>query len=236
MILAAGRGERMRPLTDRLPKPLQPFHGKPLIQWQVERLAAAGFTRLVINHAWLGEQIEAFIGSGERWGVSVQWSREGTALGTAGGVATALPLLTEPAFLVVSADIYTAFDYGRLVDTLHEMGSDHLAAAKWSDPIPPAKWSDPFSPIAHLVLVDDPRHAPDFSLQEGRVIPVGQTGFTYGNMGIFRREFFAQTPPGQKAELGPLLHAAVARGAVTGEICTERWINVGTAQDLETLL
>ena len=208
MILAAGRGERMRPLTDHIPKPLQCVHGKPLIVWQIEGLRAAGFTDLVINHAWLGEQIEALVGDGARFGVRVRWSREGVALGTAGGVATALHLLTEPEFLVVSADIFTGF---------------------WGF------WGQTPSDDAHLVLVDEPSVKTDFSLQDGRVIPAGQKALTYGNIGLFRRSFFATTEPGKTAELGPLLHQAVARGTVSGELFTGQWVNVGSADDLAHL-
>ncbi len=218
MILAAGRGERMRPLTDTVPKPLQTVHGKPLILWQVARLAAAGFTDLVINHAWLGEQIEAALGDGARWGVSVRWSREGTALGTAGGVATALPLLTAPAFLLVSADLYTTYDYARLRAPLAALRDAPQGRTE-----------------GHLVLVRDPRYPRDFSLQDGRVVAAGQNAGTYGNMGVFRRRFFEALAPGRPAELGPLLHAAAARGTLTGEWLEGRWTNVGTAADLDQL-
>ncbi len=218
MILAAGRGERMRPLTDTVPKPLQTVHGKPLILWQVERLAAAGFTDLVINHAWLGQQIEDAIGNGARWGVTVRWSREGTALGTAGGVATALPLLRAPAFVLVSADLYTTYDYARLKRPL---------AALLQDPQGHSE--------AHLVLVNDACYPKDFSLREGRVAVAGQDAGTYGNIGVFRRRFFEGLPSGRSAELGPLLHAAVARGALTGEWFDGRWANVSSVADLEQL-
>lgn len=218
MILAAGRGERMRPLTDAVPKPLQTVHGKPLILWQVERLAAAGFTDLVINHAWLGQQIENAIGDGARWGVTVRWSREGTALGTAGGVATALPLLRAPAFVLVSADLYTTYDYARLKRPL---------AALLQDPQGHTE--------AHLVLVNDAHYPKDFSLREGRVAVAGQDAGTYGNIGVFHRRFFEGLPSGRSAELGSLLHAAVARGALTGEWFDGRWANVSSVADLEQL-
>ncbi len=218
MILAAGRGERMRPLTDTVPKPLQTVYGKPLIFWQVQRLAAAGFTDLVINHAWLGDQIEAAIGDGARWGVTVRWSREGTALGTAGGVATALPLLTAPAFALVSADLYTTYDYARLKAPLAALTHEPQGTTE-----------------AHLVLVKNTRYPRDFSLHQQRVVKAGQDAGTYGNIGVFRRRFFEMLAPGQPAELGPLLHAAVARGALSGEWLEGRWANVGTAADLEQL-
>ena len=225
MILAAGRGERMRPLTDHIPKPLQCVHGKPLIVWQIEGLRAAGFTDLVINHAWLGEQIEALVGDGARFGVRVRWSREGVALGTAGGVATALHLLTEPEFLVVSADIFTNFW------TLWGQTPHGVRPREGSDPLGGQTPSDE----AHLVLVDEPSVKTDFSLKEGRVIAAGQKALTYGNIGFFRRSFFATTEPGKTAELGPLLHQAVARGTVSGELFAGQWVNVGSAEDLARL-
>jgi MurNAc alpha-1-phosphate uridylyltransferase len=222
MILAAGRGERMRPLTDRTPKPLQCVHGKPLIVWQIEGLRSAGFTDLVINHAWLGEQVEALVGDGSQWGVRVRWSREGVALGTAGGVATALHLLTEPEFLLVSADIFTGF-WGQTPPGVRPHAG--------SDP----GWGLTPKDEAHLVLVDEPSVKTDFSLKDGRVIAAGQKALTYGNIGLFRRSFFASTVPGEKAELGPMLHQAVARGTVSGELFTGLWANVGSADDLARL-
>ncbi|MHB8355006.1 MAG: nucleotidyltransferase family protein, partial [Burkholderiales bacterium] len=166
MILAAGRGERMRPLTDIVPKPLQTVYGKPLILWQVERLAAAGFTDLIVNHAWLGQQLEAALGDGSRWGVQVRWSREGTALGTAGGVATALTQLTAPAFLLVSADIYTTYDYAQLRAPLAALINEPQGRTE-----------------AYLVLVKDACYPKDFSLQGGRVALAAQDAGTYGNIG-----------------------------------------------------
>jgi MurNAc alpha-1-phosphate uridylyltransferase len=215
MILAAGRGERMRPLTDTLPKPLQQVQGRPLIQWQIEALVAAGFTELVINHAWLGEQIEAFVGNGSQWGASVQWSREGQALGTAGGIVTALPHLTAPRFLVVSADIFTGYSYDLLKSLVEDGFAPHIAA--------------------HLVLVAGELGHPDFSLREGRVVPLADPGFTYGNIGVFQREFFAGLPAHRKIELGPLLHRAVEQQQLSGELFTGPWFNVGSVADLNRL-
>jgi MurNAc alpha-1-phosphate uridylyltransferase len=148
----------------------------------------------------------------------VRWSREGTALGTAGGVATALPLLTAPAFALVSADLYTTYDYARLKAPLAALTHEPQGATE-----------------AHLVLVKNPRYPRDFSLYQQRVVKAGQDAGTYGNIGVFRRRFFEMLAPGQPAELGPLLHAAVARGALSGEWLEGRWANVGTAADLEQL-
>lgn len=215
MILAAGRGERMRPLTDTVPKPLQQVHGRPLIEWQIEALVGAGFTQLVINHAWLGQQIEERVGDGSAWGASVQWSREGKALGTAGGIVTALPLLTAPRFLVVSADIFTHYDYRRL-KPLVDQGL-------------------PEQTQAHLVLVPAEQGHPDFSLAHGRVGPLQSPGFTYGNIGVFQRDFFKGLPAYQNIELGPMLHRAVEQQQLSGEAFAGPWFNVGSVADLERL-
>lgn len=215
MILAAGRGERMRPLTDTCPKPLQQVRGKPLIQWQIEALVAAGFSRLVINHAWLGEQIEAFVGDGHAWGAEVAWSRESEALGTAGGIVTALPLLKAVRFLVVSADIFTGYDYSQLQRLVDE--------------------GLPTNCDAHLVLVSGRLGHPDFSLRQQRVTALSEPGLTYGNMGVFSQHFFAGLPAQQKLELGPMLHRAVKQQRLSGERFEGQWCNVGTVADLAAL-
>ncbi len=212
MLLAAGRGERMRPLSDQCPKPLLDVGGKPLIVWQIEALARAGLRRLVINHAWLGSRLEQALGDGSRFGVQIRWSAEGSALGTAGGVVQALSLLEGAEFVVVSADIHTDFDYGRLARA-------GAALAAGSD-------------LAHLVLVDDRRVRQDFDLQHGRVRASAQPSLTYGNIGVLRRALFTGLTPGQKADLGTLLRAAVAGQQVSGERHDGRWDNVGTPQDL----
>lgn len=210
----------MRPLTDRVPKPLQKVQGKPLIVWQIERLALAGFNRLVINHAWLGEQVEDFVGDGHAWGVSVNWSREGQPLGTAGGVLQALPLLDADVFLLVSADVYTTYDYRAMAHRRDAWEAGH--EAQWR---------------AHLVLVRDPRYPADFSLCKGRVVPPAQVAGTYGNIGLYRRSFFDGTgfSSGTPSELGPLLRHAVGGGQVSGEWYEGSWTNVGRVEDLERL-
>ncbi|MBS1148150.1 MAG: putative nucleotidyl transferase [Proteobacteria bacterium] len=149
MILAAGRGERMRPLTDHTPKPLLVAGGKSLIVWHIERLRAAGFMHIVINHAHLGQQIEAALGNGAEFGVSIDYSREVRALETAGGIATALPLIDAEVFAVVNGDIYCEYDFSRLAEPLARLGAGHDQA--------------------HLVLVDNPPHHPqgDFVLDGG---------------------------------------------------------------------
>jgi MurNAc alpha-1-phosphate uridylyltransferase len=221
MILAAGLGERMRPLTDRTPKPLLPVGGKPLIGWQIERLRAGGFGDLVINHAHLGMQIETRLGDGSAWGVQIRYSDEGAPLETAGGIAKALHLLGEAPFLVTNGDVYAEYDYSRLRPVLDSMAADpgHLA---------------------HLVLVDNPPQHPrgDFVLDGGRVslpLAAGPSSLTFSGIGCYRPELFAGIRPGDKAKLAPLLTAAMAEGRVSGEHFQGRWEDVGTPERLAQL-
>lgn len=221
MILAAGRGERMRPLTDHTPKPLLVAGGKPLIVWHIARLRAAGFTRIVINHAHLGEQIEAALGNGAALGVSIAYSREASALETAGGIATALPLIEADVFPVVNGDIYTEFDFGRLAEPMARLAAGHDQA--------------------HLVLVDNPPHHPqgDFVLDAGRVVgsPLAAhpSPLTFSGIGVYHRALFAHTPPGRKAPLAPLLRRAIDAGRASGEHFAGRWVDVGTPDRLQQL-
>jgi len=223
MILAAGRGERMRPLTDHTPKPLLQAGGKPLIVWHIGRLRAAGFTHIVINHAHLGQQIEDALGNGAEFGVSIDYSREVSALETAGGIATALPLIDAEVFTVVNGDIYCEFDFSRLAEPMAR-----LAAGRDQ---------------AHLVLVDNPPHHPqgDFVLDGGRVtkadIPLTPhlARFTFSGIGVYHRALFAHTPAGEKAPLAPLLRLAIDAGRVSGERYAGRWEDVGTPARLIAL-
>lgn len=215
MILAAGRGERMRPLTDHTPKPLLLAGGKPLIVWQIERLVAAGICDVVINHAHLGERIEAALGDGSRWGARIRYSAEGQgrALETGGGIYRALPLLGKDPFLVVNADVWSDLDYREL-----EIAPDRLA---------------------HLVLIDNPGHHPrgDFVLAEGQVRDPAERPadrLTFSGIGIYRRELFAGCEDGV-FPLAPLLRAAMARGRVSGVHFRGRWVDVGTPQRLAEL-
>jgi MurNAc alpha-1-phosphate uridylyltransferase len=221
MILAAGLGERMRPLTDHTPKPLLMAGGKPLIGWQIERLKRAGFVDLVINHAHLGHQIEAALGNGAAYGVNIAWSDEGTPLETAGGIAKALRLLGDQPFMVTNGDVYTEFDYNRLQSVLADMALN------------PDR-------VAHLVLVDNPAHHPqgDFVLEDGQVKlpPTHAIGrHTFSGIGCYRPELFAGITPGDKAKLAPLLIAAMNAGKVTGEYFPGRWEDVGTPARLQAL-
>ncbi|TXT26312.1 MAG: nucleotidyl transferase [Rhodocyclaceae bacterium] len=216
-ILAAGRGERMRPLTDHTPKPLLVAGGKPLIVWHLERLAAAGFREIVINHAHLGSLIEQALGDGSQWGLHIQYSPEPPgALETAGGIATALPLLGNEPFLVVNGDVYCDFDFGRFF---------RLTVEGWK-------------PAAHLVMVANPAHhtGGDFSLDGERVVYAnGEQTFTYAGIGVFSPAFFAGVQPGTIMKLRPLLDAAIAAGTLTGERFAGRWVDVGTPQRLAEL-
>jgi MurNAc alpha-1-phosphate uridylyltransferase len=223
MILAAGRGERMRPLTDHTPKPLLQAGGKPLIVWHIERLRAAGFIHIVINHAHLGQLIESALGNGAELGVSIDYSREASALETAGGIATALPLIESDVFTVVNGDIYCEYDFNRLAEPMARLASGHDQA--------------------HLVLVDNPPHHPqgDFVLDGGRVtnaeVPLTPhpARFTFSGIGVYHRTLFAHTPAGEKAPLAPLLRLAIDAGRVSGERYAGRWEDVGTPARLNAL-
>lgn len=212
MILAAGRGERMRPLTDHLPKPLLPVGGRPLIVHQLERLRQAGFRELVINHAHLGEQIEQVLGDGRRWGLSIAYSAEGQALETGGGIRRALPLLGVEPFLVVNSDIWCDYDLSRLRGIA-----------------PPG--------LAHLVLVDNPSHhlAGDFLLEDGQVRDLpGPNRLTFSGIALYRPELFAGLADGP-FPLAPLLRQAMGQGRVSGEHHRGLWLDVGTPERLERL-
>jgi len=208
MILAAGRGERLRPLTDSTPKPLLEVRGKPLIVYHLEALAHAGFLEIVINLSWLGEQIRSRLGDGGAFGVRIEYSEEARALETAGGLLHALPLLGER-FIVVNGDVFTDFDFSRL-----------RAAV---------------SP-AHLVLVENPAHHPggDFALDGKRVTNHGQPMHTFGGIAQYQRSFFAGLEPGKQA-LAPLLRAASGLGQVSGELFRGEWVDIGTAERLALL-
>ncbi len=218
LILAAGEGRRMRPLTDHTPKPLLAVGGKPLIQWQIERLRAAGITELVINHAHLGEKLEAALGDGSTLGVHILWSREPQPLETAGGIATALPLLGNAPFLVTNGDVYADFDYARLLPVLRDMADnpEHLA---------------------HLVLVNNPPHHPegDFALEGQLIRAAAAPLLTFSGIGCYRPELFAGIPLFTQAKLAPLLRAALLQNRVSGEHFTGRWEDVGTPQRLADL-
>jgi len=211
MILAAGRGERMRPLTDHTPKALLKAGGKALIDYRIESLAAAGFRDLVINHAHLGAQIEAHLGNGERFGARIIWSCEpDTALETGGGIFQALAWLDGEYFLVVNADIWTDYPFARL--------------------------ARPISGLAHLVLVDNPPQHPqgDFMLRDSRVLAEGTPRLTFSGIGVYHRDLFRGCQSG-RFPLAPLLRSAMASGQVSGEHYSGAWHDVGTPERLDEL-
>ncbi len=223
MIFAAGRGERMRPLTDTRPKPLLEVGGKPLIVWQIERLAQAGFETIVINHAWLGEQIEQVLGDGKRYGVRLVYSAESEALETAGGIAKALPLLEADGaprvFAAVSGDVFCEFDYARL----HESAARLAASAQ---------------PGMHLVMVPNPpfHSRGDFGLDAaGRLSLDGAVRYTFGNIGVYDTRMFRALAPGERRALTPYYRETIAEGLASGELYDGRWENVGTPDQLRAL-
>ena len=211
MLLAAGRGERMRPVTDSLPKPLVPVAGKPLIAWHLAALARAGYREVVVNTSWLAAQLHEALGDGSAWGVSISWSDEGPVpLETGGGIFRAVPLLGPGPFLVVNADIWTDIDFAALSleDGAH----------------------------AHLVLVPNPPHnvRGDFGLDGDLVVSRDTGRFTYSGVGMFRREFF-DGASGERFPLLPLLNRAIAARRVRGELHRGAWSDVGTPERLATL-
>lgn len=218
MLLAAGRGERMRPLTDHTPKPLLPVGGKPIILWHVEQLVGAGITDIVINHAHLGHMIEAALGDGSQYGANIRYSPEVSALETAGGIANALPLLGDQPFAVINGDIFCDYDFAHLPLLAESLQEND----------------------AHLVLVDNPDHHPngDFLLQGDRIVPPSAALnacsplLTFSGIGLYRPELFAHITRGSVAALGPLLREQIAQGRVGGEHHHGWWVDVGTPQRL----
>lgn len=226
MIFAAGRGERMRPLTDDRPKPLLVVRGRPLIVWHVLNLVRAGITDIVINHAHLGHMIEEALGDGSRFGASIRYSPEETALETAGGVAQARPLLGDMPFVAVSADIYCPhFDFKQVVDVLEDndlWGKPHAADKR---------------DLAWLYLVKNPPYHPegDFALKSFSISNEGEPRFTYSGIGIFRPEMFDSIKAGEIVRLSTLLREYASRGQIGGEVIRDDWTDVGTIERLEAL-
>jgi MurNAc alpha-1-phosphate uridylyltransferase len=241
MIFAAGRGDRMRPLTDHRPKPLLEAGGKPLIVWQIEGLARAGFKTIVINHAWLGEQFEARLGDGSQWGVTLRYSAEHSALETAGGIAQALPLL-EPGgapsiFVAIAGDLYTAFDYATLLPAARRMAGEAI-------------------PGMHLVVVPNPPFHPrgDFSLRDDGWLTIDEVNegnegnevdradqvdkglswprLTFASIGVYDSRMFHTIVPGTKRALTPYFFETIAQGRASGERYDGLWRNVGTPAHL----
>lgn len=214
MILAAGRGERMRPLTDHTPKALLKINDKSLISMIIFSLTQAGISELVINLAHLGEKIAAALGDGSALGVRISYSRETEALETAGGIAYALPLLGDAPFIAVNADVYSDYDFAALVRS-----AQRLQAA---------------GPLAHLVLVDNPPQHPrgDFGLADGQVQADAAIRLTFSGIGAYHPALFAGVRRGAKARLADLLMAAMPAGHVTGEHYRGQWHDIGTPERL----
>ena len=213
MLLAAGRGERLRPITDDIPKALVEAGGKPLIGWHLERLARAGFREAVINVSHLGERLVERLGDGRGYGLQLHYSRERERLETAGGIANALALLGAEPFLLVNADVYCECDFGRLRDTA--LGER----------------------LAHLILVPNPPHraAGDFSLRDGTVGDDASPRYTYAGLALVKPALVATVKRGEKAPLGPLLREAAKRRQIGGELYEGLWQDVGTIERLAEL-
>jgi len=218
MILAAGFGERLRPLTNDTPKPLLKIANKPLIQYHIERLAAAGVRELVINTSWLGDQIESFLGDGSRFGVDIKWSRESDPLETGGGIRRALPLLGGEPFLVVNGDVWTDYPLQNLVQR---------------------EWTEEMD--AHLVLVPNPAHHPkgDFVLDSQQCVRYpteDQATFTFSGISVMRPEIFAMySSASERFPIREVLAGGIRDGYVSGEVFTGTWWDVGTLERLEAL-
>lgn len=216
MILAAGLGNRMRPLTLTTPKPLLAVGGKPLIVWHIDALKAVGITELVINTAWLGHKLHEALGDGSAYGVNIQWSDEQEPLETAGGIQQALPLLGNEPFLLINGDIWLRYDFKRLINK--DLGQQ----------------------LAHLVLVNNPPQHPkgDFAFCKDQsnslVLPEGEEKYTFAGVSVLSPQLFADLPAG-KAPLAPLLRQAIAQGLVSAEHHAGAWVDVGTPERLADL-
>jgi N-acetyl-alpha-D-muramate 1-phosphate uridylyltransferase len=221
LLLAAGRGERMRPLTDNLPKPLLTIQNKSLLAWHLESLAKSGIQKVVINHAWLGEKIEASLGDGHQFGLNIQYSPEGTALETAGGIRKALSLLSpEDYFLVINGDVF----------------SPNLPITNLLEVVPKLR-SATHKVLAHLIMVTNPIQHPDgdFYLKDSVVsdhLSVGAEKLTFSGIGIYHKDLFKELEIGASAKLAPLLITAMEQNKVSGEKYTGPWHDVGTPQRL----
>ena len=226
MIFAAGRGERMRPLTDTCPKPLLHVRGRPLIVWHILNLVRAGITEIVINHAHLGQMIEDTLGDGSQFGSRIAYSPEGTALETAGGIAKARHLLGDQPFIAIAGDVYCPhFDFSAAKDVLEEndvWGNPHAAETR---------------DLGWLYLVKNPPHHPegDFALESYSVSNGGAPRYTFSGIGVYRPEMFDGVQPGSSAKLAPVLREFANQRRIGGELYRGDWTDVGTVERLEQL-
>lgn len=223
-LLAAGRGERMRPLTDSTPKPLLTIQNKSLLAWHLEAIAKSGIQNVVINHAWLGKQIEESLGDGHQFGLSIQYSPEATALETAGGIRKALGLLhPDDYFLAINGDVFTPnFNINQLIEKASKLRTH------------------PTQPLAHLLMVPNPTQHPngDFFLKDSMVTEHPSTGaekLTFSGIGIYHKDLFRDVEPGASAKLAPLLRKVMEQNKVSGEKYTGPWHDVGTPERLQEL-
>jgi MurNAc alpha-1-phosphate uridylyltransferase len=226
MIFAAGRGERMRPLTDSCPKPLLTVRGRPLIVWHILNLVRAGITEIVINHAHLGQMLEEALGDGSQFGAQIVYSAEGSALETAGGIAHARHLLGTAPFVAIAGDIYCPhFDFSQVKDVLEE---EDLWGNRY-----PADQRD----LGWLYLVKNPAHHPegDFTLQNFSLANEGQPRYTFSGIGVYRPELFDAVVAGDSAKLAPILRTFADQRRIGGELYRGDWTDVGTIERLEQL-
>ncbi len=226
MILAAGRGERMRPLTDTTPKPLLKVRGRPLIVWHILNLVRAGIKDIVINHAHLGHMFEQELGDGSKYGARIAYSPEETALETAGGIANALHLLGDAPFLVLSGDIYCPyFDFEQVKDVLPDTD---VLGNRYTPEQRDSCW---------IYLTPNPFHnlKGDFALNMFTIANTGEKLWNFSNIGVYRPEMFSAIVPGQRAGLGKLIREYAERGLVGGELYEGDWVNVGTVEQLDEL-
>ncbi|NVK22482.1 MAG: nucleotidyltransferase family protein [Kangiellaceae bacterium] len=216
MILAAGRGERMRPLTDDRPKPLLKVNGKALIEWHIEALKDAGVKDILINTCWLGDMIPEYLGDGSYWGVNLTFSPEAKALETAGGIRHALDFFEGQPFVVVNGDVWSDIDFEPMVNKAEEL----MQKAQ-----------------AHLVLVPNPAHHPrgDFVLEKNLVKEKGEIRWTFSGIGLYQPKLFESLPQNQPYPLGPLLRQVMDYEQVTGEVFEGKWHDIGTPQRLQQL-
>jgi MurNAc alpha-1-phosphate uridylyltransferase len=210
MILAAGRGERMRPLTDQTPKPLLEVAGKPLIFWHLEKLARANFEDVIINHAYLGEMIETYVGDGSKWNLKITYSREASPLETAGGIKKALPLIGDQPFLVINADIYTDFNYSTI------------------------KNRNLYDYKGHLIMVKNPKHHPegDFFLKDNLIQLKGKERLTFSGIAIYQPKIFEDINLEPVVKLAPMLKKLIDSKSISGEAYRGLWFDIGTPERL----